>query len=495
MKGPVRNREIDKAAEALAERHVLPKPPAKTLNWEQMQQYFALLTPEMWSHLIVYVYRLRPRIIRQLKDPKLPNYIDCLSEPFSMEYMIQRHGGGKYMCEVNDASNTKRGPGAESCHLFRCYAEIDEVMHEPKLNYEELDINHRENMSYLSLLQHRGVLDNKGQVVNNNQQASGNGMNTEVIKEILGFVSKLNSEQQTALRSKLGPDEDSLGKSVGNILLEKMKQEDPTKQVAMLSELLKALKEIVGTSKPNDNSGVFDRLIQMQAEYNKTILELMKEHRREPRPTEGAGDNWLENVDKIFSVMDRFQGLRGGGGRRTGWDIGLDYARELVVPGLQTLNNFLAMRTGKPITPITPTPAPGAFDPYANPQALRQHAQALTTPPQAAAPAAPGAPAAPPAAAPGNELVAVLQQYGSLVVNALNNGTPGYDFADYLCGLLGTATHAMLSGQGEPALLQTAMSVPELSMFGEPRLRTFIHEFVCYEQFLQDAETAEEKVA
>src|SRR5215467_8866565 len=80
---PPKDREVDKAAAVLAEKHEVPDPPAKTIGFDQMQEWFKLLTPEMWSHLMVYCYRLRPRIIRQLKDPDLPNYIDCLSQPFN----------------------------------------------------------------------------------------------------------------------------------------------------------------------------------------------------------------------------------------------------------------------------------------------------------------------------------------------------------------------------------------------------------------------------
>jgi hypothetical protein len=39
-----------------------------------------------------------------------------------------------------------------------------------------------------------------------------------------------------------------------------------------------------------------------------------------------------------------------------------------------------------------------------------------------------------------------------LIINHLNAGTPGYVFADWITGLLGTGLHAQISAQGEPAL-------------------------------------------
>lgn len=470
---------MDKAAAKLAEKHATPDPPATKLSFEQMLEYFALLTPEMWSHVSVYVYRVKPRIIRQLKDPNLPNYIDCLAQPFTLEYMVHHHGGGKFMFEVKDSAR-------KSSHLFTAYLEVDEVRHEPKLNPEEIDITHRDNMAYIQLLQSRGILDSKGHTMNN-QQTPASGLSADVIvKEVLGFVSKMNADQQAAFRTRISPDEDSLSKSVGQILVEKMKQDDPSKQVQTMATLITAVKDFAASNKPTENTNVLDRLIQMQAEYNKTVLELMKE-RTSQRPSNDDRPDDLDRFDKILGIVDRLQGFRGGGaGHRSGWDVGLDYARELAVPALQTLNNFMALKNGKPPTPLTTPGSAGtgaAFDPYRDQAALRAHAATLNHQP----PGAPGG-AAPPVI--GNELMPVIQQYGSLVVNALNNGTPGYDFADYLCGLLGTGAHAMLSAQGEQTLVSTAMMVPELAMFGELRLKTFCHEFINYEKFLQDAENA-----
>ena len=54
----IRNREVDKAAKILAEDHILPEVPGSKLSWTQMEEYLALLTPAMWSHVNVYVYRL-----------------------------------------------------------------------------------------------------------------------------------------------------------------------------------------------------------------------------------------------------------------------------------------------------------------------------------------------------------------------------------------------------------------------------------------------------
>src|SRR5215475_42262 len=156
------------------------------------------------------------------------------------------------------------------------------------------------------------------------------------------------------------------------------------------------------------------------------------------------------------------------------------------------LNNIFSARRGGPVAPIV-TPPPngtggGAFDPYANPGAMRAHSAAIAGQPQQTAP--------PPAGGPptASDLATAFQQYAGLLVNALNNGTTGFDFADSVCVIAGNGVHAMLSAQGEMNLVQAAMQVPEVAMFGMPRVQTFVHQFVHYQEFL-DQESRNEEMA
>ena len=184
----------------------------------------------------------------------------------------------------------------------------------------------------------------------------------------------------------------------------------------------------------------------------------------------------------------------------------MDFTRELGTPLIQLANTWLLARNGvapgafpvaKPAAPTAPT---GVIDPYSNPQALREYARAMN------AQSAPGTPAAPPAgnANPSvpaaaassdsshqqtppvsNELLPLLQNYGVLLLNALNGGMPGHHFGDHLTQLFGTATHAMIASQGEDALTRAMLSLPEFKMFGEARLKKFVFEFVNFEQLLE----------
>jgi hypothetical protein len=499
----IRNRDVDKAAAALAGEHVLPLPPGKKISFDQMRDYLALLTPAMWDNVSIYLYRIKPKIRRQLKNPQAPNYIDCIGQPFDENYIIARHGGGNYLIQ---AVNMEAKREQDARQLFKCYFTIDDIQHPPILNYEELELEAPENKSYIQWLRNKGILDDKGNMIQPSTPppASNNGLTAKDVLDILSYTSKLTAEQQNLLRSKIAPD-DSLSKSVGEILLEKMKQDDPAKQMQVVTGLLTAFQQIMGTSKPDSSiAGVYDKLIQMQIEQRKADAEQRKnefEWIKLLLVDREKNTNQFAQFRDVFGFAREIMQASGGAGRRSGWDVAYDVGRDIGLPLIQTLgttiSNIMALRrNGVPTVPnppgMVPPAAPaGAFDPYRDQQALRAHSQALA----AQQPQPQPQPPPPPPPAPGNnELVNLLSQYGGLVINALNSGTRGFDFADYVAGLLGVATHATIAGQGEDTLVTTMLSIPELAIFGEPRLRTFAHEFCHYQEFLEadEEEPAEE---
>lgn len=502
-----RDRPVDKAASAMAEQHVLPEPPGDKLDWDQMQEYLALLTPAMWSHVLIYVYRVKPKIRRQLADAKAPNYIDCLGEPFTMNYFINRHGGGKYVLQAVDTEQKKQ---QTSNKLFSCHLQIDEVQHPPVINFAELELDARENRSYITWLQNQGILDGKGNVVQNNASGGIAGNNTDVVKEILNFV------KERPARS----DDDSLGKAIGTILVERMKQDDPSKQLETVTNLLAALKDdpskqlqvmtgwlnvLKEMRSDNSASGVYDKFLAMQSDNNKTMFALMERVFQNQKPPQSDMTAGFTQFREVFAFARDLMDSGPRAGRRTGWDIGYDIAKDIGLPALQTIGaavtNIMALQRGAlPVAPGAPgaPPVPVAFDPYANPAAARAYAGTL---PQQQPPPQPPPPPAPPAAnpivtpppggmsMPDAELVGLFQTYGNLVVTALNNGTPGYEFADHLCALFGNATHAMVTNKGEETLAGAMLALPEIAMFGEQRIRLFVHEFVHFEEFGPEGES------
>lgn len=143
--------------------------------------------------------------------------------------------------------------------------------------------------------------------------------------------------------------------------------------------------------------------------------------------------------------------------------------------------------------PIPPGAAPGAvaFDPYANPAAMAAHSRTVAQQQPPAPNGIPQPPQMPPA--PPNDLAGLVQAYGGLVLQHLNMGTPGHVFGDNVVGLLGNATHVQICAQGEPALVQALMAVPEIGMFGQPRIEKFVNEFVHFQEFIDREEQEDEE--
>jgi hypothetical protein len=275
-----------------------------------------------------------------------------------------------------------------------------------------------------------------------------------------------------------------------------------------MSQVVTAVKDMVAANKPPNTDGMYQAIVTMMMEDRKAAQANATEQRKTDLEylklmVDSTKTNNEKNTDfgqfqQVFefarSIMQ--MGARNAGDR-SGWEAGLDLAREVLPQGLGVLNTFLMSRRGAQAAPGQPGAPAGGFDPYANPQAARAYAQTL----QQQRPGQPGAPppqagaASPFSAANASGLLPLAQQYGGLVVQALNAGTPGYDFADYMCGLLGTATHAAIAGQGEEAIVQAMMTIPEIAMFGEQRLRQFTKEFVHYEQFMREQADEQEEAA
>jgi hypothetical protein len=239
-----------------------------------------------------------------------------------------------------------------------------------------------------------------------------------------------------------------------------------------------------------------------------------------------APRNHIAELDQILGFAQKLASIQtANGAERGGWDVGLDFTKELGGPLLQTLNNFMLLRSQPPRGAMMQPPAPGgfpaapaAFDPYANPEVLRQHARTLNNQPPGAAPtaippqpnqgssawaaaaAASVASSANPAQAPAgstdgpqghapNEITGLLMQSGGLVLAALNNGTLGSEFAVSVSELFGNGMIADIANYGEDVLTQTMLAFPEFARFGESRIRRFTHEFINYEQFLDSDAT------
>ena len=436
----------------------------------------------------IYLYRLWPEI-----DAGEKHYIGIVREPIDEDFLLRHYGSGKYMLLVKNPPHKPR--------TFN--VPIHNPEYPPNVD-AALVLSSPVNDRYFKTW-----------------AAKPNGAASKPEKESPGEPDIAGIIRASREGNKLEPQVIEWLQNMADRrddLAAKLAEGSAKNPASDLASLLTAVKGIM----PAPVAAPPPAQIDMAA-----LLRLVKELQPPPPPPapnplqlleQAKGlfsppQDDLSHIDRLLGIADKLSGLRGGaaGGPRSAWDVGLDYVKELV-PLAPYLGNLMGLRipgrdgTPAPGAATATTPAqPAAFDPYQRPDLLRQHAQGVNgATGQAAAPAVPlpgtAPPAAPPAAAPANgaaaqpnDLLPVFQQYGALVVNALNNGTPGYDFADYVCGLLGKGTHAMIAAHGEDALVATMKSIPEIALFGEPRLRAFTAEFIDFERYLN--EMAEETAA
>jgi hypothetical protein len=375
--------------------------------------------------------------------------------------------------------------------------EIQDLAHPPKLDANEL-VDCPENERYFKLWPAAG------------QKASTtNDGGDSAIKELTNLL-------KIALTDKPKNEQDDITRTLVNWALTQKDKEREESSPSSIASLITALKGLfpsqpappppLPTSQP-DTLEIIKHIRDLQPDPL-AVMQQAKELFTPAEPAQPAPTDDFARFERFLSVADRLAGWRGGGGRRSGWEVGLDFARELgptvVQPVLQLINNVMVLKSQasgalRGTAPAS-APAPAAFDPYANPEMLKQHARAVNAQPaaspsqeptmagtasQPAAPAA-GAPPQPP-----NELAGLIQAYGGLILNHLNAGTPGYVFADWITGLLGTATHVQITAQGEPALLAALLAEPQISFYGEERLKTFVHEFIHYQEYQEEEEEEE----
>jgi hypothetical protein len=449
---------------------------------------FAAGLGDRWlsGDLKIYCYRIWPRIDTQQERV----YISIVQEPIDEEYLLRHFGSGRYLLMLKDRSKLLR----------KHTVSVHNPAYPPKVHESEV-LDHPANDAFFKAWGTKkpdstaGKSDKQPSV-----QTDVNTVLTTVLEKTGSFDPKLaelwerTAKERDEMSKKLAeknapPDLLSVAKGLKDLFPTQPVASEPATQMDMAT-LLRLAKELQPPPAPNP-------------------LELLETAKGLFSPP--ADD--LANIDRLLGIADKLASLRGGGGggrgSQSGWNLGLDYVRELA-PLVPYFGSFFGLRvpgTGAAPAPgaagtAAASPQPTAFDPYQRPDLARQHAQSLNgfAAAQAAAAASPGAAAAPPpvasasingtasAAASPNDLLATFQMYGGLVVQALNSGVPGYDFADHITALTGNVTHAMIAAHGEDALVRTMMSIPEIALFGEPRLRTFTKEFLNYEAYLSEEE-------
>lgn len=482
--------EVEAKAEAIRKARELPKKPGDSVSFVDLTRWLRLLPPEVEQEkrIMIYVYRLDPVIQKQLVDATADNNIDVIFDGFQSlgeDYFVDRHGGGTYKLIVKDLDKPKEKRGG----FFEARLTIPMQMYDPKLDLREVVWDHRDNKGFRIWARGKRLIDDNNvpipQTGGKETSATNSGNPSEVVNAIkmgMDFVQKLSLQDQDRLKKQLA-GEDSVGKGVMEILLEKMKQDDPNKALTMLAAIMKEFKPSPTPPPPDTLTPMVTMMTAFMAQMSEQnriaqeasnkqfmlMIELLKKDN-------GSGEG-KDEFDKMKSIMELAREIKGGGGSRSTAEVIVDGLSPIVGPALNIVSNIMAMRAhpqGTPQIPTVPT----------------ESGMGMTQQPQQ--------PQQPQAQIPANEAMATIQQFGPLIVQHL--GEEGWEFADWIRQGFGDSTVAGIAIKGADTLLAAAKSVPEFwnhvsNTYGEAHLKKWLESFCNYKEILAklDAEAREEE--
>lgn len=514
---PISSSTADLVAEEMKKARKLPTIPSRELLFKDYVEWSKLLTKDHWEHILTYVYRTYPIIIRQQSSKDNPSYIDKVAGKLTREDIVGRYGGGKYDLYLNDTDQTKNP---------QLIVRVDIPLHEadPILNYTELDLGRKENGAYVTSLIQKGLIDESGKIMtpeskaNQATEANANAM-MGMVREFMGIIKTLNQEQTANLRKQLGGDnEGGLGKSIGDILLEQMKQQDPNKQLQTFTTLLNAVKP--NESKAADNQvSLIKELFEAQKQANAQMFEFFKMQMEMMKGSQTSSNDkssdTTDELDKLSRLLAFAREIRGGGGHgaeRSGWDVAVDVAREVASPLLTALGNLFAMKMQNPMqAPMQmgnqPNPSNqvnlnvkqlpvGGVGVVSNPSNLPNSVNSsnqVNQPNPSNQPNLVGSEITPEI----QQLIPLIHQYGNLIITNGLQAKKGYEFAEDLIAMMGNAPYLMVAKYGEDTLIQAMKAVPEFwntvdVAFGEHYVKQWVSDFIHYEERIAELEEQEE---
>jgi hypothetical protein len=522
--------EVDRKAEEIREIRKLPKPPGKTISLEEGLEWFKLITKqEQWNHISIYLYRVFPVIIRQFADPEAQNYIDVpheeafLGADGFLGYMKRTHGGGRYKLMATDLDDKVARPigakgGAGSKPITEIKFEIpitDEMM--PIVNYKELDTNDRKNYGYIQMLRNKGIINEKGErmaeIQVNSNAADVAGVMASQSDKAIQAVRDMSKENQALVREVLtAGKKDSGDKGVVELLLEKLKQDDPNKQITTMVALITALKDKPAPVEKHDSTTeIMKMIIQMQQDNSSKAMENQKfQMEMMMKITEAISKKPEADsiLDKIIAYREILPGLFGSNNPsepKTTTEVIVEKLSDIALPAIGLFSQMIQARTGA--TPIIPTNGqqaqetvrmmtgpravgPQLVQPSATPQVITQgpvsNPNENTSNSNNPQPNSSTSTTVPVQQQEVDIITRLLTTYGGLLITSIKSGATGEDLATQcitLQPMLGMDVYTMLCSKGKDELLNRMKSIPQFwnqtgLIFGDEHMNTLVEDFI-----------------
>ena len=478
---PITQSAANLAAEKYAKELELPKIPGKNVTFNDLLQWLSLLTEKQWTQVSIYLYRVHPLIQRE------PKYIDVICESFDIDFIINKFGGGRYNFWVKDLSKDNV--------IFKADLTISITQHDPILDIKEL-VDHKDNKSYFDLLKAKGLMDNNNKPIdksreNMTQQPIVQGMTAQEAIAMMKEIQGMNKNDAIAL-AKQKSDEGSISKVMGDMAIQLLNQNSPDKLASLLKSMIPqqhpqqnndtGLTQLIGVmfTSMQQSSTQFLTMMQENQKMMVAMIQGMnqsKEKQRDP----------LDLVDRVLDLRDR---LANSGPEKE--QTTFDKVMEVATPLMQVIGNAIAMKSAGVPVPSTgmsgeSMPTPGqqqlpassmassmgvsngvgnvvpiskpntnsniysntSLDPYKNPDLtigsnINSNSQSSTTISQ-----------------PDPELIAVINQYGNHILNSLNHGMGGAEFAMMVLSMTNEETINRIISKGSDSILISMKAVPD----------------------------------
>ena len=466
----IKKTDADKQAEDLRDKRKLPPSPGNNVSHDVMVKWLGLLSKEQWERITVYCYRHWPEIDRKQSDPTLDLYIDVFSTPPTLQYMIETHGGGRYGFRVNDTDK----PGS----LFESFLEIPYPEYLPKYNLVETVWTSRKNVGWVNRLRADGKID-----VNNKPVAARSENPTSVAgNDTLAIVDRIASiYRDNAQESRRKPAEESgITSAISQIIIENMKQNDPTKLLAMVQAMIPK-----PTPTPVVDNGMSTMLpmIMKMMEIQQTnaqnqmtmLMEVMKQNNNSGNSSKGGGD-MIGTAERLIAFADQLAKRHAPTGETSTADKIIEATERIGLPLAEVVMNALMARN-----------AASSGGTYVPPPAKHLLGSGGVTVVEGQPINNPSMPS-PIATGANPELVELFTRFGPMLVNVINSGMGGADYGNTLEAQIGTVATTQIISAGTEQLTLAIKSVPSVwnaivkSPEDENRMLEWIDDFVHYRE-------------
>lgn len=453
----------------------LPPFPAKTIRADKANIFWDWVSEvdeSEFDHLVPYLYRTWPIIDRQRVDSKASLNIDKLGDKqtLNLEYIKQTHGNGSYKITVNDVNKAVNGKGGT---IGSVYLDIKEPGLEPILRLDELDFGHRENKVYVDKLIAQGKISPDGKVTQvTPTQNMGN--DPAVMQLLTSLINKVTDGRNQPV------PKDTTAETIGQMYSkasETMMQmvKDNSKADNDPLKMLSALKDLL--PKQDSGEGMLALVLKLQndsqAREQATMLKLM-ELMQAKQETES-------DIDKLmkFKELGLFGGGDGGSNhKRSTLEILAEAGAPILGKVFDTVQlilqgNMLAKAGLVPPSPSQPQQPP----PQQAPQIAKgENVIEMPTPQET------------------DQFTLLLNNYGGMIVQAIQSGKSGGDFAIMVETITNTVVYQSIAGLGKDTIinrLKTTKAIWE-QVGGAPQLvDEFIEDFIAYGYGSQEDEGEE----